>query len=172
MELSDIPDYYLIGEDIYTGGQPGAEQISLLAGEKFEIIINLSSAHFPQAIPDEQNLVMTQGMAYVHIPVEWANPTSADLRKFFHFFSIYPNFKTFTHCARNMRVSSFVFLYRILAERSDPEACLQDLLTIWTPNETWQQFIDASLVHPPVGDFRPGWNVNWQHLPIATQRSR
>ncbi len=53
------------------------------------------------------------------------------------------------HCARNMRVSAFVYLYRILVLDWTDEQAAPDLLKIWQPNETWTRFmaemIDASI---------------------------
>jgi protein tyrosine phosphatase (PTP) superfamily phosphohydrolase (DUF442 family) len=163
--LEEILEYYRIEEDIFTAGQPTGDQISLIGREKFEVVINLATSHSPNALPDEQALVMANGMAYVHIPVEWENPTPADLRKFFHFFSTNTSFKTFVHCAKNMRVSAFVFLYRTLVEKKDPAMCLLDMLTIWKPNETWQSFINRAIEQAADP---PGWKIDWETNQIVT----
>jgi hypothetical protein len=44
-----------------------------------------------------------------------------------------------------MRVSCFVFLYRVLRLGLPVETALQNMLAIWQPNEVWQRFIDAIL---------------------------
>ncbi len=143
--IPPMRDFLLIEPDLYTAGQPTRDQIKWLGEQKFEVVINLATAKSPDAISDEQDVVMENGMAYVHIPVDWEAPQKEDLQKFFHFFGSYHLFKTFVHCALNMRVSSFVFLYRTIAEKSNPDDCLIDLLTIWKPNPTWQNFIDTML---------------------------
>jgi lipopolysaccharide biosynthesis regulator YciM len=60
--------------------------------------------------------------------------------------------KVFVHCARNMRVSAFVFLYRVLRQGVPADEALPDLLAIWQPNETWQRLIDAALEPPAPTD--------------------
>jgi protein tyrosine phosphatase (PTP) superfamily phosphohydrolase (DUF442 family) len=164
---SEIRDFLYIEPDIFTAGQPTQDQIRWLGEQKFEVVINLATEKSPDAIRNEQELVMENGMAYVHIPVDWEDPKKADIQKFFHFFGSVHLFKTFTHCALNMRVSSFVFLYRTLAEKANPDACLLDLLTIWKPNPTWQNFIDAMLCDPDLCNPPVDWKVDWDHLSIV-----
>ena len=49
--------------------------------------------------------------------------------------------KVWVHCAKNMRVSVFVYLYRrhVLGE-DDPRASFP-MREVWSPNEVWQAFI-------------------------------
>ena len=58
------------------------------------------------------------------------------------------NQKVLVHCARNKRVSCFVFLYRMLRLSSPLEPSLADLQKIWQPDSIWQGFIDAALSTP------------------------
>jgi hypothetical protein len=46
-----------------------------------------------------------------------------------------------------MRVSAFMYLYRIIHEHINTEEAKQDLQKIWQPNETWQQFIEKVVEH-------------------------
>jgi protein tyrosine phosphatase (PTP) superfamily phosphohydrolase (DUF442 family) len=161
-QIEDITNYLCPAPDIYTGGQPTPGEIAALGQAGFQIVINLAMDNSPDALPDEQELVQEAGMAYVHIPVVWEAPAQADLLKFFTFFHPYRAFKTFTHCALNMRVSAFVFLYRVIVEKEPVETCQPALLKIWQPNEIWQKFIDDMLrqVKPPEGN--PDWQFDWQ----------
>ena len=43
--------------------------------------------------------------------------------------------------AANMRVSAFVFLYRVLRQRISPSEAERDLHAIWQPDEVWSRFI-------------------------------
>ena len=47
----------------------------------------------------------------------------------------------FVHCAMNMRVSAFLYLYRVVTQQAAPEEALGDLYRIWQPNPTWQKLI-------------------------------
>lgn len=53
--------------------------------------------------------------------------------------------KRFVHCAANMRVSAFVYRHRCFTgvPQATAEAALRQ---IWTPNETWQRFIQSVLM--------------------------
>ena len=81
-------------------------------------------------------------MQYVHIPVSWENPQVEDALHFFSVMKADQNKKVFVHCAANMRVSAFMFLYRTLCQKMVPEEALQDLHRIWIPDQQWQAFID------------------------------
>lgn len=52
---------------------------------------------------------------------------------------------TLVHCAYNWRVACFVYLYRVIKQACDNEIARQDMLAVWEPDETWQQFIDKCL---------------------------
>jgi hypothetical protein len=55
----------------------------------------------------------------------------------------------FVHCAANMRVSAFMYLYRRIHEPMNEEQAKRDLYQIWIPNETWQNFIQQFLLNAP-----------------------
>ena len=60
----------------------------------------------------------------------------------------------FVHCAANMRVSAFMFLYRVLYQRTAVADAERDLRAIWEPNEVWSHFIGEQLKsykHEPAG---------------------
>jgi len=48
----------------------------------------------------------------------------------------------------NMRVSVFIYLYRRLVLSESDEAASFPMRVVWTPDETWQAFIDQALVTP------------------------
>lgn len=160
--VQNIKDYLEIPGEIYTGGQPTPGQIKSAGEAGFKIWINLATAASPGALVNEQELVMEAGMAYVHIPVDWLAPEKKDLLKFFTMFDQHKAFKTFVHCALNMRVSVFVFLYRVIVEKLDRETCWEEVIKIWEPDEDWTGFINRMLaeVHPEDRD--RDWQFNWQ----------
>ena len=51
----------------------------------------------------------------------------------------------FVHCAANMRVSAFVFLYRVLNQGVGVSEAERDLHAIWQPDEVWSRFIQEQL---------------------------
>lgn len=159
--FEDIRDYYQIGENIFTSGQPTPEQIEMLGKSGIEVVINLATDRSPDALPNEKELVMEAGMAYVHIPVIWEKPEVSDFVKFMAMFSRHEYHAIFVHCARNMRVSAFIYLYRILVNHEKPEDCIDDLLSLWKPDETWQAFIDQVLVEVKEPPSTNDWDIDW-----------
>ena len=79
----------------------------------YEVLINLALLDSPGALPNEGTLVTVLGLQYFHIPVVWESPQPSDLDQFFKTMQRNQNRKVFVHCVLNMRVSVFVFLYRI-----------------------------------------------------------
>jgi len=160
-KLGAIRDFYSIGERIFTSGQPTPDQIKTISEAGFEIVINLSPSSGLDAIPNEEELVRGAGMGYIHIPVDWQNPKREDLEKFFVLYSRHEYHLIFVHCARNMRVSAFIFLYRIIVKGESQQDCMKDLLAIWKPDQTWQQFIDRMLVEVKKPIDSKDWDVEW-----------
>jgi protein tyrosine phosphatase (PTP) superfamily phosphohydrolase (DUF442 family) len=143
--LNDILNFLEISPNLGTSGQPTAAQFPAIQAAGYALVINLLPASSTSALPGEAGLVASLGMDYIAIPVIWDAPTSADLQQFFAALGANKGRKIYVHCAMNMRVSAFVFLYRVLVQKEDPETVKWSMYTIWEPNETWQTFIDAEL---------------------------
>jgi hypothetical protein len=76
--------------------------------------------------------------------------------KFFHVMEANADKQIFVHCAANMRVSAFIYLYRCLHQGLNDEVARQDLQRIWFPNEVWSNFIQTVLDREYAsGDFSP-----------------
>ncbi|HZG37779.1 MAG TPA: protein tyrosine phosphatase family protein [Nodosilinea sp.] len=144
-ELNAIRNYLALSPVLGTAGQPTPEQFAAVAQAGYTVVINLALSTSDHAIPHEAELVKSLGMTHFHIPVVWEAPTPADLEIFFKVMERNSDRKTFVHCALNMRVSAFVYLYRVLRQGVDPAVALADLHRIWHPNPTWQAFIDKAL---------------------------
>lgn len=150
--LEQLTNYYPISPLILTAGQPTAEQISLVAAAGCQVVINLARPSSPNALPDEADLVAAQGMDYIAIPVVWEEPTLEDLARFFAAMEANRDRKVFVHCVVNYRVSSFIYLYRVLRLGADPDEAIWDLRSIWEPDETWSAFIDTAMDQKPGPD--------------------
>jgi hypothetical protein len=53
--------------------------------------------------------------------------------------------RVFVHCAANMRVSAFMFLYRVLHREVPISEARRDLHAVWEPDEVWSRFIQKQL---------------------------
>jgi protein tyrosine phosphatase (PTP) superfamily phosphohydrolase (DUF442 family) len=145
-DLHAIRNFLALSDRIGTAGQPTAEQFEAIREAGYEVVINLAPPNATYALPDEAEVVAGHRMRYVHIPVRWDSPTLDDARRFFDAMdgAAAEGRKVFVHCAMNMRVSAFMYLYRTVRERLDAGAAAADLHTLWTPNPPWQQFLDAA----------------------------
>ena len=81
--LEDIINFYQITENISTGGQPTISQLSKISKENYSVVINLAMHYSDNAISEEDEIVSSLGMEYLHIPVPFEAPTSVHLKKFF-----------------------------------------------------------------------------------------
>ncbi len=144
-KIDDILNYVHISERVGSAGQPRREQFAAVARAGYEVVVNLAMPDSTNALPDEAELVAAQGMSYVHIPVAWEAPTIQDLERFFEVLERYGDRKVFVHCALNMRVSVFLFLYRVLQQGVPQEGAWRAVRRIWEPNDVWQGFMARSL---------------------------
>lgn len=145
MPISNIQNYLQISPNLHTAGQPFPQHFPAIQAAGCRAVINLALPDSPDAFPEEAELVRSLGMEYIPIPVEWEMPEQENLEAFFATLSRLEGQPVFVHCARNMRVSAFVFLYRVLRLKQPRAQAERDLHKIWQPNETWQEFIDEML---------------------------
>lgn len=142
--MDEICDFLSLGR-IGTAGQPTGEQFAAIQAAGYQVVVNLALPTSTNALPDEAERVTALGMTYVHIPVIWEAPTLQDLDEFFAVMERYGAERVFVHCALNMRVSAFMFLYRVIRLGVLPEEARQVMLQIWEPDDVWSRFISQAL---------------------------
>ncbi len=128
---------------------PTKNQFACIAKNGFQVVINLALENSPGAILQEETIVRQLGMQYIHIPVQWNQPDRADLTQFFQAMVENQEKKIFVHCVMNMRVSVFVYLFRVLHFKEKADLGYADILKIWQPNVIWQNFIQSNLDNQP-----------------------
>jgi protein tyrosine phosphatase (PTP) superfamily phosphohydrolase (DUF442 family) len=143
--LSGIYNFRAIDERLGTAGQPTEPQFRQVREAGFEAVINLALPTSDNALANEGSIVTGLGMAYVHIPVDFKGPTAKDFSAFCQVMKAFEDRPTFVHCAANMRVSAFVFLYRVSQKGVDAKKAERDLYAIWQPDEVWNKFIQDQL---------------------------
>jgi uncharacterized protein (TIGR01244 family) len=143
--LEQIHGFIQISDKIATAGQPTADQFADIRAAGYEVVVNLAMPNSTNAIAHEQELVEAQGMEYVYLPVVWEEPTLSDIDRFFNTLETNADKPVFVHCALNMRVSAFMYLYQRTQNQVSHEVAVENMNKIWTPNETWQAFIDQVL---------------------------
>ncbi|PZU96418.1 MAG: phosphatase [Pseudanabaena sp.] len=140
--MAEILDFLWISDQIATSGQPTVDQFRLIADAGYEVVINLALPTSDGAIANESEVVQMLGMEYVAIPVIWESPTVENLNQFLLVMDSRQNNRIYVHCAKNMRVSAFIYIYRCLRLHCPKEQAIADLHRIWQPNEIWQKFIN------------------------------
>ncbi|WP_171977643.1 MULTISPECIES: protein tyrosine phosphatase family protein [Brasilonema] len=141
-KIENIYNYIKISDFIATSGQPTIKEFSAIQQAGYQIVVNLALPESTNALPEEKQIVESQGMQYVHIPVVWEKPTIENLNEFFSVMEANTDKKVFVHCVANKRVSAFIYLYCRLHEQMSEEDANKDLHKIWVPNEIWQNFIE------------------------------
>jgi len=145
--VKDIYNYQFLNEKLSSSGMPTAEQMKEVAEASVQVVINLALVTSQGALPNEDSVVKSLGMKYVHIPVEWNNPTKQNLDDFFSTMDEHKEDKVLVHCQANYRASSFVMLYRVLKLGWKKEDAIPVMEKMWNPEDfpIWQQFIDENL---------------------------
>lgn len=143
--VEKITNYLEIHPRLGTAGQPTVEQFAALCEAGYQVVINLVPHSSPHFVLDEEERVTRLGMDYVHIPVVWTHPTRKNLDQFFAAMAQYAGQKVFVHCVMNMRVSVFVFLYRVLVLGEPVQAARLAMEKIWAADSTWTKFIQEQL---------------------------
>lgn len=145
--MKGIYHFLQLNENLYSSGMPTAGQMKEVAEAGVEVVINLALTTSQGALENEDKLVESLGMKYIHIPVEWNNPTRQNLEDFFMAMQEHTGDKTLVHCQANYRVTAFVTLYRVLKEGWDQEEAFAVMNRMWNPEDfpVWQKFIEENL---------------------------
>ena len=142
--MIQIRDYYQISDRLATSGQPNPEQFKSIAESGYQIIINLAVSSSTNAIANEGVIVTDLGMVYLQIPVDWEDPKLEDVRLFFKAMQAFEDYKIWVHCAKNMRVSCFIYLWqKYVLQVADNEA-RYPMDRIWQPTGVWQRLIERA----------------------------
>ncbi|BAZ67872.1 MAG: protein tyrosine phosphatase family protein [Pelatocladus maniniholoensis HA4357-MV3] len=140
--IENIYNFLQISDLIATSGQLTEEEFTLIKEAGYQLVVNLALPDSPNALTNEKEIVESQEMEYVHIPVAWEKPTFENVKYFFQVMEANTNKKVFVHCAANKRVSAFMYLYRRLCKGINDAEAKKDLHQIWIPDHHWQKFIE------------------------------
>ena len=141
--LKKIFNYYKVPDLFETSGQPNNKQLISIANGGYEAVINLApNTTIEGRIINEEGILKSNNITYIHIPVDFNNPLDEDFNKFVAALEQNKYKKIWVHCAANMRVSAFVFKYRRDVLGLSPKNIEKDLEAIWVPNKTWSSFLE------------------------------
>ena len=143
--MKNILNYIKINELISTSGQPKIEEFDLIKDEGFEVVINLALCNASNAMENEDKVVTNLGMSYFHIPVDFENPKPSDLKLFINVMQSLGANKVWVHCAKNYRVSAFMYVYHKYVLKTPFENIDLSIFNIWNPDKSWQELMKITL---------------------------
>ena len=143
--MKDILNYIKINELISTSGQPKIEELELIANEGFEVVINLAVPTTSNALENEDKIVSSLNMSYIHIPVDFENPRISDLKLFLNILQALGANKVWIHCAKNYRVSAFMYVYHKYILHTPFEEIDLSIFEKWQPSLVWQELMKVQL---------------------------
>ena len=143
---SGIHSARVVNEHLAYSGQLVESDVEILKALGFTAVINLAIYDFERN-GEEDEWVTSQGLTYIHLPVDFSEPTEKDLLKFFDLLDALEGQKVWVHCFVNYRASAFIYLYRrhrLGHKEAEAEGPLKEF---WTPElkkryPQWADFIE------------------------------
>jgi protein tyrosine phosphatase (PTP) superfamily phosphohydrolase (DUF442 family) len=144
-DLQQILTVVPVQPNLVTSGQPTREQLALIAAAGVEVVINLALTDASNALHGEDRNVLSLGIDYVNLPLLFDQPSARQIQRVMHLLHEWREHKVWLHCALNYRVSSVIYVYRVLYLGMDQAEARALLEQIWTPDAVWQRVIDELL---------------------------
>jgi protein tyrosine phosphatase (PTP) superfamily phosphohydrolase (DUF442 family) len=149
MDLSNIEAYQMIHPQLHSSGQPTVDQLALLRAAGVNTVINIALTDASNSLIKQQQhedrIILDLGMDYIQLPLLWDQPSASQafsILKFIHFLETQQQ-TIWIHCAKNMRVSCLMYLYRIYWLNWPIDQAETMLHQIWQPDETWTGLMHA-----------------------------
>jgi protein tyrosine phosphatase (PTP) superfamily phosphohydrolase (DUF442 family) len=145
MQSLDAPNVVVISERLITSGQPSPKALASLGAAGFQAVIYLAPATVPNAVKNEPDLLKSQDIEFVHIPIPFGEPNAAHFEAVSQALTRLSNKKVLIHCEINLRASSMVFLHRATVLREDPAKAYAAVASVWSPSGAWRTLIEDRL---------------------------
>ena len=134
-------NFHRIDSQLATGGHFVNAGAAELAKQGVTLVIDLRDE--PPA--DEQQQLAEAGIRWVNVPVVWADPRKDDFEKFAQLMAANGDENILVQCQANYRASAMTYLYRVTQQGVPESEARKDLDAIWTPEGTWQDYIEDIL---------------------------
>jgi protein tyrosine phosphatase (PTP) superfamily phosphohydrolase (DUF442 family) len=144
-EMADpdpIYNWRRLDDRITTSGQPTEPQLADIKALGVRHVVNLGLHTHEKALPDEATSVGRLGMTYIHIPVDFQNPTDQDFERFCAVMADLKDVSVHVHCIANYRVSAFFYRYRRDVLGMDERKARAAMEDVWHPEGVWAAFIN------------------------------
>jgi uncharacterized protein (TIGR01244 family) len=140
-DLETIYNWRRLDCRITTSGQPTEAELAEIHALGVRHIVNLGLHTHEKALPDEAASVSRLGMTYIHIPVDFQNPTDQDFEKFCSVMEQLKDVPIHVHCIANARVSAFFYRHRRDVLGMDEARARADMEEVWRPKGVWAEFV-------------------------------
>ncbi len=150
MAVQDILNFIQIDNATASGGQPSERQLREVQKAGYDLVINLAPDGLATSLPDEDRLLASLNIAYLHIPVPWDNPGLEQLDDFIAAMDGSVDRRKLIHCQANYRVTAFYALYAMARLGWDRQRADAFMDQVWTSrpgfamDNSWKRFIDAA----------------------------
>lgn len=141
----EIINFVRFSPTFASSGQPTAAQLTALRDEGLQRVVYIAYSDHERSLANEDRLAKKLGLDYIHIPVEWNAPLRSDFELFAGVVNQDPTKSTLLHCQLNYRATAFAMLYRVIHQNVGVAQAKAEMNAVWTPNETWTNFILAVL---------------------------
>ncbi len=140
-ELPEILNWRRLDENTTLSGQPTEAQLAEIRALGVTHIVNLGPHDSDKALADEPATVAVLGMTYVHIPVDFENPTDGDYARFCAALARLRGRPIHVHCIYNARVTAFFYRHSRDGKGTPKSRAFALMDGIWRPGGVWARFI-------------------------------
>ena len=134
-ELTGIPNFLKLTDQVWTGGQPWLEHLPKLKEAGIKVVLNLRP-HGEWKGEREEAKVKELGMSYFNIPVVFNEPDELDADDFLKLTDEQlKNGPVFIHCAVGTRVGAFWMIRRVLRDSWEFDKALEEANRIGLRNQ-------------------------------------
>ncbi len=124
VNFEQLPNVREAGEQVYSAGQPSAQQLQELAGQGLAAVINLRAVGEDAGF-DEPALLQQAGVAYYHIPVSGgADLTPENAERLHGLLAQHAGQPVLVHCASGNRVGALLAVRAHRLQGQDAEQAL------------------------------------------------
>jgi uncharacterized protein (TIGR01244 family) len=124
-EIPPIRNFMRVNAEFCTGGQPRLEHLAQLKAEGVRAVLNLRTPGEHRA-EEERAAADKAGLKYFNIPVDYRNPTDAQVEEFLGITDVPANRPMFIHCTAAIRVGAFWMIRRVLRDGLSEDAALAE----------------------------------------------
>ena len=141
ISFKNVTNFHSVAPNLASSGLIKLDDYQLIKDYGFKHVINL----IPGEQMEERAHVKSLGLSYSQIQVDWSEPSLDNFERFTELMKSYGKDNVYVHCEANYRASTFVYLYRVTKLGVPLADAKKELLKVWTPSQTWQDFIEKVL---------------------------